>query len=419
VDIHKARRLRLDRLNIKVLNADGQREEFTMAMDAAVFDGMESERLRRLETSMAVMARTRVEEPGLEKTHVLHRAEFHGTAREYFGIWIVNTLLTLVTFGLYAPWAKVRRNRFFHANTTLAGFGFDYHATGGQLLKGWLLVAAYLVITQLIGDAYPLATFGIVVLVLIALPWLVERGLRFKARVTSYRNLRFQFRGSLLKAYVSLLLGGVLGLVSFGLLSPIFSKIYYNYLFDGASYGGRRFITRGRIGSIYKSIWLPALLLIVGLVPSFFLFAYTLSHEYDVMPTEVMRSDWWRAIFHVVFSYVAIIPFLLSYYLMLIVYRIGVRNVMWSAATFDDKHRLVSDVPRFHYAWILISNTVVTIASFGLMRPWAAVRERRFVAAFTGLWIMGDVDELQSQLETTGSAFGSEFLDSDGFDIGF
>ena len=30
----------------------------------------------------------------------------------------------------------------------------------------------------------------------------------------------------------------------------------------------------------------------------------------------------------------------------LIVYRIGVRNVMWSAATFDDKHRLVSDVPR-------------------------------------------------------------------------
>ena len=109
----------------------------------------------------------------------------------------------------------------------------------------------------------------------------------------------------------------------------------------------------------------------------------------------------------------------LAYYLMLIVYRIGVRNVMWSAATFDDKHRLVSDVPRFRYAWILISNTVLTIASFGLLRPWAAVRERRFIVAFTGLWIMGDVGELQAQLETSGNAFGSEFLDSDGFDIGF
>jgi uncharacterized membrane protein YjgN (DUF898 family) len=406
-------------LDIKVLNANGQREEVRMAMDAAVFDGMESERLRRLETNMAIMARTRAVEPGLEKTHVLHRAEFHGTVREYFGIWVVNTLLTLVTLGLYAPWAKVRRNRFFHANTTLAGFGFDYHATGGQLLKGWLLVAAYLVITQLIGDAYPLATLGIVALVLIVFPWLVERGLRFKARVTSYRNLRFQFHGSLIKVYVSLLLGGMLGLVSFGLLAPIFSKIYYSYLFDGVSYGGRRFKTRGRIGRIYTSIWLPALIIVVGLFPSSFLFAYTLSYEYEVMPTEVMKSDWWRAVFHVLFSYVAIIPFLLAYYLMLIVYRTGVRNVMWSAATFDGKHRLVSDVPRMRYAWILISNTVVTIASFGLLRPWAAVRERRFIAAFTGLWIMGDIDELQAQLETSGSAFGSEFLDSDGFDIGF
>ena len=386
-----------------------------MVMEAAVMDGMESERVGREDGVAAKSAEYR----RLERTHVLHRAEFRGTAREYFGIWVINTLLTLVTLGLYAPWAKVRRNRFFHANTTLAGFAFDYHATGGQLMKGWLVVAAYLVINQLIGDAYPLATLGIVVLVLIVFPWLVERGLRFKARVTSYRNLRFHFHGKLSGAYISLLLGGVLAMMSFGLLAPIFSKIYYGYLFDGVSYGGRRFKTRGRIGPIYKSIWLPALLLIVGLVPSSVLIGYALSHEYDIMPSEVMQSDWWRAIFHALFSYVAVIPFLLAYYLMLIVYRIGVRNVMWSAATFDDKHRLVSDVPRVRYAWILISNTVVTIASFGLMRPWAAVRERRFVAAFTGLWIMGDIDELQSQLETTGSAFGSEFLDSDGFDIGF
>lgn len=386
-----------------------------MVMDAAVVNGIESEELLPRVRITAKQA----EQFRLERTHVLHRAEFHGTAREYFGIWIVNTLLTLITLGFYAPWAKVRRNRFFHANTTLAGFGFDYHATGGQLLKGWLLVAAYLVITQLIGDTYPLATLGILVLVLVVFPWLVERGLRFKARVTSYRNLRFQFRGKLSHAYVSLLLGSVLGMLSFGLLAPIFSKIYYGYLFNGATYGGRRFATRGRIGSIYKTIWLPALLLFFGLAPSFFFFAFTLSHEYEVMPTEVMKSDWWRAIFHLLFSYVAIIPFLLAYYLMLIIYRIGVRNVMWSAATFDGKHRLVSDVPRLRYAWILISNTVLTIASLGLLRPWAAVRERRFIAAFTGLWVMGDIGELQSQLETSGNAFGSEFMDSDGFDIGF
>lgn len=386
-----------------------------MVMDAAVVNGVERERLLPRVHITAKQA----EQLDLERTHVLHRAEFHGTAREYFGIWTVNTLLTLVTIGLYAPWAKVRRNRFFHANTTLAGFGFDYHATGGQLLKGWLLVAAYLVITQLIGDAYPIATLGILAFVLMILPWLVERGLRFKAKVTSYRNLRFHFHGKLIRAYVSVLLGGLLGLISFGLLAPIFSKIYYRYLFDGVSYGGRRFETKGRIWSIYKTVWLPAILVVIGLLPASVLFAYTMGQEYELMPNAVARSDWWRAIFHVLFSYVAVIPFLLAYYLMLIVYRTGVRNVMWSAATFDGRHRLVSDIPRMRYAWILISNTVVTIASFGLLRPWAAIRERRFVAAFTGLWIMGDIEELQSQLEATGSAFGSEFLDSDGFDLGF
>jgi uncharacterized membrane protein YjgN (DUF898 family) len=212
---------------------------------------------------------------------------------------------------------------------------------------------------------------------------------------------------------------GLLGLFSLGLLAPIFSKIYYRYLFDGASYGGRRFETRGRIWSIYKTIWLPAIFMIVGFIPAAVLASYALDREFWLTPEEVWRSKWWRVIFHVIFSYAATIPVLLAYYFMLIIYRTGVRNVMWSAATFDGKHTLVSDVPRLLYAWIMISNTVVTIASFGLMRPWAAVRERRFIAAFTGLWIVGDMEELQSELEASGSAFGSEFLDSDGFDLGF
>lgn len=40
--------------------------------------------------------------------------EFTGTAGEYFGIWIVNILLTIVTVGFYSAWAKVRRKRYFY-----------------------------------------------------------------------------------------------------------------------------------------------------------------------------------------------------------------------------------------------------------------------------------------------------------------
>ena len=56
--------------------------------------------------------------------HLRHETEtagcdfsFTGNASEYFGIWIVNLLLSIVTFGIYTAWAKVRRLRYFYGNT--------------------------------------------------------------------------------------------------------------------------------------------------------------------------------------------------------------------------------------------------------------------------------------------------------------
>ena len=49
-----------------------------------------------------------------------HRAEqlhFTGSGTEYFGIWIVNLLLTIVTLGIYSAWAKVRRLQYFYRHT--------------------------------------------------------------------------------------------------------------------------------------------------------------------------------------------------------------------------------------------------------------------------------------------------------------
>ena len=40
--------------------------------------------------------------------------EFKGKAMEYFGIWLANILLTVVTIGIFSAWAKVRRLRYFY-----------------------------------------------------------------------------------------------------------------------------------------------------------------------------------------------------------------------------------------------------------------------------------------------------------------
>ena len=43
--------------------------------------------------------------------------EFRATGAEYFRIWIVNLLLTIITLGIYSAWAKVRRLRYFYGST--------------------------------------------------------------------------------------------------------------------------------------------------------------------------------------------------------------------------------------------------------------------------------------------------------------
>ena len=47
--------------------------------------------------------------------------QFKGRAGEYFRIWIVNTLLSVVTLGVYSAWAKVKRLRYFYGSTFLDG----------------------------------------------------------------------------------------------------------------------------------------------------------------------------------------------------------------------------------------------------------------------------------------------------------
>ena len=37
-----------------------------------------------------------------------HPIEFTGSGGEYFRVWIVNVLLSIVTLGLYTPWARRR-----------------------------------------------------------------------------------------------------------------------------------------------------------------------------------------------------------------------------------------------------------------------------------------------------------------------
>jgi uncharacterized membrane protein YjgN (DUF898 family) len=136
--------------------------------------------------------------------------QFTGTGQEYFRIWIVNVLLTIVTLGVYSAWAKVRRLRYFYRNTVVDGAIFDYHGKPMTILKGRVLAAVLVLAYKVAFEVNMAAAIGIGALLLALMPWLLARSIRFKLVNSSYRGLRFRFSGTAWQAYKMLSLFPIL-----------------------------------------------------------------------------------------------------------------------------------------------------------------------------------------------------------------
>src|SRR5688572_20741131 len=111
--------------------------------------------------------------------------EFRGSGSEYFRIWIVNLLLTIVTLGIYSAWAKVRRLRYFYGNTYLDGHSFEYHGLPMQILKGRLIVAAVYVVFVIFNNVAPILSMVVLLpLIFFGMPWIIVRARLFQMRMS-------------------------------------------------------------------------------------------------------------------------------------------------------------------------------------------------------------------------------------------
>lgn len=123
-----------------------------------------------------------------------HRVRFTGSGGEYFRVWIVNVLLSIVTLGLYTPWARRRTAQYFYSHTLVAGSPLEFTAQQRRMVFGFLAMAAlYLAfkLAQQTGQdlAASLLFFGFALL----LPWLWGSAMRFRLGATRWRGVRLAF----------------------------------------------------------------------------------------------------------------------------------------------------------------------------------------------------------------------------------
>lgn len=131
--------------------------------------------------------------------------KFRGNGNEFFGIWFVNGMLTMLTLGFYSPWAKIRTLQYFYGNTELAGSSFQFTANPWALLRT-RIIAVLLLILYMVSDILD-TTWSTVVFAsfivgyFVLAPVLLIFMLSFRTRYSVWRGVSFGFRRDYMGAY--------------------------------------------------------------------------------------------------------------------------------------------------------------------------------------------------------------------------
>ncbi|TAA45784.1 YjgN family protein [Corallincola spongiicola] len=190
-----------------------------------------------------------------------HPFTFHGLGGEFFRIWIVNIVLTILTLGIYAAWAKVRTHQYFYGNMQVAGGSFQYLANPVTILKGRIIAVVLFVAFFFLNQQFPVETMVVSIpLFLFLSPWIINRSLRFNMRNTAFRNIRFDFTGSYGSAFCNFVLGYLAVLFSFGIAFPWWIRQLNKYLVNNTKYGDAPFEAKLDVGEYYITFLMAMLI---------------------------------------------------------------------------------------------------------------------------------------------------------------
>jgi uncharacterized membrane protein YjgN (DUF898 family) len=329
------------------------------------------------------------------------RLVFHGTGGEYFRIWLVNLALSVITLGIYSPWAKVRAERYFHASTELDGTRFEYHATPRSILLGRGLLALLLIAgVVLMRTANPLALL-VVIAGLILLPWMVASSMRFKARMVSWRGVRFAWQGTTASVYGKSLKVALLTVVTFGIYYFAGHHAFKRLLVDKLQFGDKEFKCQSTAGSFYRPyFWFGVL----TSAPSKLLEAVgqALSKNFDP-------------------GYVGAGIGALTIALLYVAYQVlasALSQIIQNQTTLEDL-QFVNDSDFMDLVRLHSSNALYMALTLGLYWPWARIRAMQYRASH--FEIVGDLHALRSHNIAVHqeAAFGQEVAGAMDFDVSF
>jgi uncharacterized membrane protein YjgN (DUF898 family) len=309
------------------------------------------------------------------KTYAL---AFHGRGSQLFKIQIVNFILSIITLGLYYPWAKAKTLQYLYSQNTLEQEPFAFTGTGAEMFKGFIKALACLLVVYGItiglivsGSTWTGVLFFYLCFMIIA-PLAIHGSYKYRMAKTVWRGIRFGYVGDRSQLIRIFLRGVLLTVCTLGIYGAWFAMDLRRYIFSNIRIGDAEFTYYGQ-GDDY--FWMN--------LRDYFLTIFTLGIYYF----------WWQKD----------------------QFNFFVNNLRLQQ---DDKAVFFhSKATGVGFAGLTIVNLIILVFTLGLGFPWVITRTLNFVA--NNIEMNGNVsfDQLQQAQSQYSDATGEDM--SDFFDFGF
>jgi uncharacterized membrane protein YjgN (DUF898 family) len=176
---------------------------------------------------------------------------FYGKGSEYFKIQIVNTILNILTLGLYYPWAKEKSLKYLYSKNTFEETPFVFSGTGKEMFKGFikaliilvLLYGAFFYLTMI---EHPVWAFLVIYAGILALmPLAIHGSYKYRMAKTSWKGIRFGYTGNR-NELIGLFFKGILfTILTLGFYGSWFTTNLRRYVLSNIKVGNARFVYTG------------------------------------------------------------------------------------------------------------------------------------------------------------------------------
>ena len=242
------------------------------------------------------------------------------------------------------------------------------------ILKGRLIAVAVIAVYVGLGFVSSVAQAILAIALIPVYPWVINRAMRFNARMTSWRNVRFDWHGKYWGVARVYLLWPIIGVLTLGVLAPMAARASREYLANNYALGRERFTRRQRYGPYYLALLWTILLGVALSAVAAGLIAAVVALLVDGIDVTSHAGSELSPL-----ALIAAAP-LIAAGPAAICFQILTRNIIVNALTLSDAASFRSDLNPLRYLWILLSNFIATVLTALLLYPWAQIRQYRYQA---------------------------------------